>query len=499
MLQCCRLGSRSDLFRRSLKNAGWSTLDPIVSPLLMVLATPFLVQKLGVEHYGIWILVYSVVGLIGLVNMGLSDATTRYVAQYLAIGRVSSVVHVIRITITIYLLLAVATGAVIYAISPVLVEHVFRISDELRHTATHALRLGGVMLAAKILESVFVAALKGFERYDIASRIILIARIAVISAAVLLAADGFGVSTILLSAIVINAASLFLLIIATKGLAPGSYFSPSYDADLLKKIYSYGIWSWSQGIAGTLFSQADRFLIISILGTSALTYYSASLLVAQQIHAVLAAAAGFVFPLSSRLHGSEDIRRLREVYTKTMAVVTSLATATVIPVYFCASPLLTLWMGPAFAKEGAEVLQLLILAFGGLSLTIVPYYLLNGSGFIRYNVFFGILSSFVLITAGLVLLPRIGIIGAGWAQLFNFLIIATYLIFVEKIIFKVKSWVSAVGYLIPYVVPIFVMLISYHLVVSTETGLKSYVIMVLVFTLLGAILSYYLSAIKGNK
>jgi len=489
---------RSELFRSSFKNAGWSTVDSIASPLLMVVSAPLLVRALGVEQYGLWILVYSIVGLMGFVSMGLGDATTRYVAQYRATGRVSDVIHVVRITALMYVVMAFLVGAIIYMVSALLARGVFHIPEALQQTAVQVIRLGGLMLAVKIVDSVFAATLKGYERFDVSSRIAVTFRITAISTTVLLAVNGYGLVVILTSTLLIYSANLLVSIIVTKRFVPGTYFVASFDVDLFRKIYSYGIWSWLQGIAGTLFSQADRFLITIILGTSALTYYSTSLMVAQQVHAVLAAAASFVFPLSSKFHSSGDIHRLREVYSKTMTIVTTLATAAVIMVYFLAPVILHLWMGADFEKEGTEVLRLLILAFGGLSLTIVPYYLLNGSGFIHYNVLFGTLSGLVVICTGLVLLPRLGIIGAGWAQLTNVLVIVVYLVFIEKVIFRTKSWVSSIGYIIPYAVPVIVAVILFRVIGSSEAMSKISILTILFLGVFGTAFSYYLSAIKDN-
>lgn len=489
---------KSELFKNSFKNAGWSTLDSIVSPLLMVISAPLLVRAFGVEQYGLWILVHSIVGLMGLVSIGLGDATTRYVAQYRATGRVSDVIHIVRVTALIYVVMGFVVSAIIYSSSPLLVSHIFKIHGSLQETAIHGIRLGGFMLAVKILDSVFMATLKGYERYDVSSRITIIFRVAVILVTVLLAVKGYGLVEILTSTLMIYGANLFVSIIIVKRFVPGAYFIASFDIDLFKVVYSYGFWSWVQGIAGTLFSQADRFLVTIILGTSALTYYSASLMVAQQVHAVLAAAAGFVFPLSSKYHSRGEIHKLREIYSRTMAIVTSLATVAVIIVYFFAPMILDLWMGADFVKEGTDVLRLLILAYGGLSLTIVPYYLLNGSGFIRSNVLFGALSGLIVISAGLVLLPQQGITGAGWAQLTNFFIIALYLIFIEKVIFKTKSWMLYINYIIPYVVPVGIAIMLFRLINPAQVISMLTIPIMLLVGLFGSAFSYYLSVTRKN-
>ena len=72
--------NRSEEFRRSLRNASWSILDYLVLPLLLLLVTPFLVFKLGIGRYGVWMLVNALTGTRGVFNLGTGDATIKYVS-----------------------------------------------------------------------------------------------------------------------------------------------------------------------------------------------------------------------------------------------------------------------------------------------------------------------------------------------------------------------------------------------------------------------------------
>jgi len=68
--------------RKEFSNSAWNIADVIVLPFLMLLFTPFFIRKLGTDQYGIWMFVNSIIAGIGILNMGLGDATIKFVSKY---------------------------------------------------------------------------------------------------------------------------------------------------------------------------------------------------------------------------------------------------------------------------------------------------------------------------------------------------------------------------------------------------------------------------------
>ena len=492
------LKNRSDLFRRSLKNAGWSTADYLVLPILMLATTPFLVNKLGVAQYGIWMLVNSVMGMMGVMNLGLGDATIKFVSYYRAKDDSPAVIRVIRSTLTIYLAMGILTAGLVYLLAPIMVNNIFKVESSMHTLAIQAIQIGGIVLAIKFIDSIFLATLRGFERYDL-SRITIIIKALIIAFSVILAAMGNGIIQILLSSLMLTAFSALGQAWMAKRLVKNLHYNLIWDTEILREVFGFGIWSWLQGTMGILFSQADRFLISVILGTTSLTYYTISLQIAQQAHSLLASASSFIFPLSSVFHSNNGTAKLHAIYSKSMTLITMLATTIVIPIYLLAPTILTTWMGADFAEKGTVLLRLLVLAYGGMTLTIIPYYLLNGTGFIRMNVIFGTISSVMIAIIALILLPEMGIIGAGWAHLSNFIIIIIYIIFINRAIFKNNLWLSTLSYLASYIIPISFILVADRLIDVSHRDFYSSFLIVLLLMIVGVTTSYSISKMRQRS
>src|SRR5258706_11823448 len=92
------------LLRNSLFNSGaWAT-----AVLINLVAIPITIRYLGVEGYGIFVLLTGLFGYFGLLDFGFSDGVIKYVAHHLELGDHESVTR----SINAALLVQIITGAV---------------------------------------------------------------------------------------------------------------------------------------------------------------------------------------------------------------------------------------------------------------------------------------------------------------------------------------------------------------------------------------------------
>jgi len=70
--------------RQIAKNVLSSWGGAAVGLALSFVATPFVIGRLGDSAYGVWVLMSSVAGYLGLLDFGVRGATTRYIARFAA-------------------------------------------------------------------------------------------------------------------------------------------------------------------------------------------------------------------------------------------------------------------------------------------------------------------------------------------------------------------------------------------------------------------------------
>lgn len=419
---------RSERFQRGMRNVSFSIVEYIVTPLLYIFSTPFLVHQLGLNQYGIWTLANSVAGFVGVLNFGLSEATVKYVSLYRGREDEEGVVRCIRSTLTMYIVLSLIMVIVGCALAPFLVHRIFKISPQDFTVSIQAIQLASIGLGLRTVGSVFLAAMRGFERYDLTSKINIGSITLMVTSSVILAALGYGVTTIMLSTVIVVGLTLMASIIAVRRFISKFSMWPTFNRTALREVLNFGFFSWIQGLAATIFSQADRLIIGSLLGTSALSYYSITLQVAQQTHGLVGSALAFLFPMISSERETRNRVGLRNLYKKALLFSFIFAAIIAIPLLVGGKFLLTIWMGADFAANTYVLLYILVIAYFLLALNVVPHYTLLGFGEAKFVSLTNITGGLASLAGMALFIPVFGMNGAAIGRLlyapivtFNFL------------------------------------------------------------------------------
>ena len=420
-------------FRASAGNALYCIAEYIAQPLSMLVAAPFLVHRLGLPQYGIWMLVSAILGSMGILSTGFGDATVKYVSTYRGQNNHAGVESTIRATLTINAALGALFGLLIWFAAPYSVDHIFKIEPALHTASLQAIRISAVILAIRSVESVFVSTLRAFERYGPPVKLNVFLRIVVVASAVLLAAMGRGVSAIMVATLFWSALIVVLQAAAVRRVIGSLNPFPTLERKALTEVFSFGCFSWLQALAAVVFSYADRFLVAAMLGTTPLAIYVLCVQVAQPIHGLAAAAFNFVFPHISSRHEAGETHGPRRVFRMALLMSSALSVALALPLILFGKPFLVLWMGKQVANEGHFVLALLALAYAFMALNVVPHYALLAFGRARLiaglNVFAGIMLT-IFIAA---MVPAFGLVGAGLGRIAYSMVLAVpYLIAARK-------------------------------------------------------------------
>jgi O-antigen/teichoic acid export membrane protein len=400
-----------------MSNALHGVGEYIAQPAAMLLAARFLLPRMGLSQYGLWMLAAAMISSGSLISSGFGDATLKYVAMYRSRENRNEMEEVLRVNLTINLTLSSFLAAMIWCATPVVVDTWFKIDPSLKAAAIIAFRVGAMVLVVRSAESVFSGALRAHERYGPSVQISVLSRIAVIASACILAAKGHGIVAIMWATLGIFAASAIMHVAAAWLIIGPMFLLPALGTRTLSKVFAFGCFSWLQAVAGCIFNQADRLLIGLLLGTSAVASYSLCVQAAQPIHGVIAAGLHFVFPhLSARL-STTQVAELKTVVRPILRLNIVLAIIFCAPLVFFSKQLLSLWIGPAFAKQSWVVLTIIATGFGVLALNITGHYALLALGKVKTVALLNLAGGATMLLAMTVLGSRFGLVGVALGRL----------------------------------------------------------------------------------
>jgi O-antigen/teichoic acid export membrane protein len=110
-------------------NAGYQLIAQGAVLAFNLVASPIIVHGLGLEAYGILILVGITTSYFGFVELGLGRASVQLLARHRARGEPEDFVEVLWTATLAYLALGIAGAVLLAASAPLLVRHALNVSE----------------------------------------------------------------------------------------------------------------------------------------------------------------------------------------------------------------------------------------------------------------------------------------------------------------------------------------------------------------------------------
>jgi O-antigen/teichoic acid export membrane protein len=149
--------------------------------------------------------------------------------------------------------------------------------------------------------------------------------------------------------------------------------------DLVRTILRLGGWMTVSNLVAPVLLYVDRFVVASVAGLAAVTYYATPFEVISRLSVAPLAVMGVLFPaMSSALVGGRD--RARRLYSRSLALIAALLLPPVLAVAVFARPLLTAWLGADFAAHSHLVASLLALGALAHGLAQPSFNLIQAAG-----------------------------------------------------------------------------------------------------------------------
>ena len=399
--------------RSVLSNAGWNAFGTLFSIVIAFLLAPLLIHRLGVDQWGLLLLVWSVAGVLGLANFGLGEATLRYVAHYHADRDLSGVNRVLGATLTFYVLVCVLICGVVWVATPVVAQWV-KVPEEGHYALETLLRLTTLLFSAGMIANAFHAIPMALHRYDISSGIGLIQGIVRSSGLVLLVLAGLGVVHLVVWEVIVAVLALMVHILVARRLVPGIRWLPSMSLAGMREIIGYSMFSFMTHIFLMVYREAGRLILGNRLGPASVAYLGTPDSIAYRLHMIIVSAIETLVP---RFSASRDEENAKALLVASTWAAFACGAVVYVPLAVLMPDFLALWISPEFARESGEVGRLLTLGLIGSAAFAPIATLFRGQGRPGFVTAVMAMAGMVVLAGSLVLIPSLGVVGVGYAYL----------------------------------------------------------------------------------
>lgn len=401
-----------------LRNTCLNFLGQMLPGLVGLAATPFLIRGLGLEAFGIFSLALVVLGYLGLFDLGLGAATTKYVAESMATGDRQRLTSLVWTSMAVQLSLGAVTGIALAFSVPYLTEKVFRIPPPMSHDVRTAFYLLAASLPIVLGASCLRGVLEASQRFDLVNVVKVPAAISTFLLPVVGVLCGLGIVGIIVLLILSRLGAFlwyWMLCVRCFPLLTRRCFC---DVSSLRSLFTYGFWTTISNVVGPLFHYLDRVLIGALLSVTALTYYTGPQQFLNGVWIIPSSLTTTLFPAFSSLDASNRRESIAKVYALSLKTILLTVGPVVVLAVFLARAILRLWLGAEFAEQSTLVLQILL---GGAlvnSLALCPHSLLRGLGRPDLTAKFHLVELPIFVGLLWFSVERWGLVGAAWSWTF---------------------------------------------------------------------------------
>ncbi|MGO9245447.1 MAG: oligosaccharide flippase family protein [Verrucomicrobiia bacterium] len=400
-----------NLKQRVFRNSSLEMVSKVVGIAAGIFLSPYLIQSLTKETYGLWVLIGSVVGYFGFTDFGVRIATGRLVAYYRARQDATKVNH----TINTSLALLTASGLVVTLLTFLLSPYfgrLFHIGPDVPHVPA-AVFLCGFAVAVGLPLTVFEGCLAGYERYDLINIVEIFMIIGRVGLTVWMIQMGYGIlalAAINFALTVVGGSVKFLL--CYRVFEPLHVAMEHVDRVTIRETYATSIWFLILAVSVRISFFTDNVVIGYFRTTGEVAVYSIAGRLAQYALIAVHAFNLVLMPVAAGYDARADSSKQRQLLL--LGTRASFAAAIFMATIFLAygGRIIHIWVGSGF-EQAAVVLAILTLPLVTQSSQMTTLMVLQGMAKHKNLSLIYLVEALANLILSLILVRPLGMIGVA--------------------------------------------------------------------------------------
>ncbi len=369
-----------------IKNAVSNYIRYSCDIVILILLTPFIASTLGTTTFGLWSLLWSVISLFGILDLGFANAVVKFVAD--ARGRKESQ-RLAETTATLFWVY-IASGSIALLIACIISPHIPALLD-IPETLAGPARIVFLLLAFRAAQALplnmFKGILIGYQKLAWSNYVKTGEKI-VYAALVFFALAR--TPDIRLLALVSFCTALFsniiLMTLALSKMKEVRITPRFFRVSLLRTTLSFSFYFFIVHIAGLIYTRVDALIISRFLPLQYVAFYAVAARVSNSFSTFARQFASSLSPLIAELKGANDDANIRTVFSKGTKLSIAMAMPLALGLFWYAQPLITAWMGADFAPAVTPLRLLVIAAFVSVAMAQSAM-LLSMTGYQKYTAY----------------------------------------------------------------------------------------------------------------
>lgn len=392
-----------------LGSAAWNIALLLFGALSGFITMPIIIRNIGTANFGLYSIIMVVGGFVALQDLGLGEATLRFVTKYYWSNDLEGINRILGATLSIYIITSTFCCFIIILFAVQIIS-LLKMESAQVHDAILSLRIASVGFGFVTIAAALQKIPEAMQRYDISCKVGLVLTIIRCILIIIVVKVDYGIVG-LASLLTLNALLMLIIYgIISRLLISGLSLWPHFKISGIKEVLSYGIFSFINQLIASISTSLDRIILGMFFGVADVAFLSAPKGLLSQASSLTGAAGQALFPRFSRMDNKHEITQL---YINSTWTLFCFSLILFIPIMILLPEFLALWISPDFSKHSARVAQYFAIYFSVLGVTVPLFSYLKGTGKIHWLTLIFFISSGLSIVLGIILIKLFGLQGAG--------------------------------------------------------------------------------------
>lgn len=420
--------SRFGISQKLQATALWSMLESFSNPFFTLLLIPIFTRNLGLESYGVYVIVIAFLSLSSFCSLGMSTSITYYLAVNNQNSDLNSRAERIGAALLISLL-----GTAFFLLTILLsyfffMQEINKLFPQLLNYKTIILVTLALLISTQ-LDVVMSAALKGLRFFEASSKLEFFIRLFSFFMLSIVAIISKSLIMVIHCLLLLSLLNLTLRYSKLAKLINFSLTQVKLNKESTVELLHFGKWMTLQNISGAIFGSLDKLVLVYFTNATIVGTYNILISVTQLSHYFLANASSFISPKIAASQAS--MSALKQKYIQSL-VISILITIFIAIISIAIYPLISSYFGLSSVRKEYFIL---LAGYGILATCVPPYYFALGFGKVKLLSNINALSALVGIFCIFLLVEKYGMLGAAVSRLI-YTIFVTVTFLIPALIFK---------------------------------------------------------------
>ena len=425
----------------------------LVTGLSTLLVTPLLLHYLGTSDYAVWALAVVLTGYVNLSDLGISNATTKLVAEQAAANpdQITNAVSTNFFALCALSIVAIIAGLGLSIAAP----HFLILPRGVRSDAVITIAILAASVGLTLPVGAYYGVLSGLQRYDLIAVCNSVGGFLRVVATVLVLLAGGGLIDLALTVSAVGVVSTLLPAVLVHRIVPGLHVRLRHaERARLRRTISLSIGYMAQSLSAVIGLDIDLLVVGVLIGVKGVALYSVGATFGLVADKAVGPLQQVFFPHASAVSvGPDATSRLRGVLIDGTRMVLALAMPVSLFLIFLASPAIHAWVGPGY---GVSAQVVVVIGFTTIfsSMNSAAWQLIAGLGRVRLAALISIADALVNLVVSISLAKLLGPVGVALGTLVGVIVVNLPLIisFTVRIV-DVSVLTLVRRALVPHLVP----------------------------------------------